>query len=72
WNAYIDGKQVSYINANYILRAMNIPAGEHTIEFRFEPRSYIVGNKISLASSILLIVLVVGMIGFEAFKWVKK
>lgn len=72
WNAYIDGKQVPYINANYILRAMNIPAGEHTIEFRFEPQSYIVGNKISLASSILLVVLVIGMIGFEAFKWAKK
>jgi hypothetical protein len=72
WNAYIDGKQVPYINANYILRAMNIPAGEHTIEFRFEPQSYIVGNKIALASSILLVVLVIGMIGFEALKWAKK
>jgi uncharacterized membrane protein YfhO len=72
WNAYVDGKMVSYINANYVLRAMNIPAGEHTIEFRFEPQSYITGNKISMASSLLLLLLVIGAIGFEGVKWVKS
>lgn len=72
WNAYVDGKMVSYINANYVLRAMNIPAGEHTIEFRFEPQSYITGNKISMASSLLLLLLVIGALGFEAVKWVKS
>ena len=55
WNAYIDGELVSHFRANYILRAMNIPKGNHTIEFRFEPEIFKIGERISLASSILLI-----------------
>ena len=55
WNAYIDGELVSHFRANYILRAMNIPKGNHTIEFRFEPEIFKIGERISLASSIFLI-----------------
>ena len=55
WNSYIDGELVSHFRANYILRAMNIPKGNHTIEFRFEPEIFKIGERISLASSILLI-----------------
>lgn len=58
WNAYLDGKQVDYIRANYVLRAMAVPAGKHTIEFKFEPESYSRGEQISLAGSILLLLLV--------------
>ena len=43
-----------------MLRAMDLPAGEHTLEFRFEPRIWEVGEKVSLASSLLLILLAVG------------
>jgi hypothetical protein len=57
WNAYLDGKQVPYVRANYVLRAMQVPAGAHTIEFRFEPKEYALGNTISMASSILLFAL---------------
>lgn len=56
WNSYIDGELVSHFRANYILRAMNIPKGNHTIEFRFEPEIFKIGERISLASSILLII----------------
>ena len=55
WNSYIDGELVSHFRANYILRAMNIPKGNHTIEFSFEPEIFKIGERISLASSILLI-----------------
>ena len=55
WNAYIDGKKVDHFCANYILRALEVPAGEHTITFRFEPNSFYVGNNIALASSIVFI-----------------
>ncbi|MBT3934379.1 MAG: YfhO family protein [Bacteroidetes bacterium] len=58
WNAYLDKKLVPHFRANYILRAMNIPAGEHEIEFKFEPKSYIAGEKISLASSVLMGILI--------------
>ena len=56
WNAYIDGKLDSYFACNYVLRAMKIPSGEHTIEFRFEPKSYSLGNSISRIASILIFI----------------
>ena len=71
WNAYIDGEKVPHVRVNYVLRAMTVPAGEHAIEFKFEPKSYYVGNKISLASSILLLLAILGY-GFYEFRNRKK
>ncbi|MCR9065921.1 MAG: YfhO family protein [Cytophagales bacterium] len=68
WNAFIDGEPAKYIRANYVLRAMEVPAGTHSIEWRFEPKSYIVGNKISLAFSILIVLSIVAAIGLEIRK----
>lgn len=55
WQAYIDDKPVDHIRANYILRALRVPSGEHTIEFKFEPATYAVGNIISLICSLVLL-----------------
>ncbi len=55
WNAYINGKPINHFRANYVLRAMQIPAGSHKIEFKFEPKAYKIGETISLISSILLV-----------------
>lgn len=60
WKSYIDGKENKYFRADYILRGMVVPAGDHEIKFSFTPSSYITGNKISLASSFLLILMVAG------------
>ena len=68
WNVYIDGKKSDYFRANYVLRAMEVPAGNHTIEFKFEPKVYKIGEGISLASSIILILLLV----FVSFKELKQ
>lgn len=68
WNAYIDGVKAPYFRANYILRAMIVPAGKHTIEFKFEPSVYKTGEKISYASSILLVLLSLGIVGFLAMR----
>ena len=60
WNAYIDGQPVDHIRVNYVLRALRVPPGQHTIEFKFEPQVISTGENISLASSALLIILVLG------------
>ncbi len=62
WKFYIDGKAAPYFRADFVLRAAMIPAGDHEIRFLFEPSSYMTGNKVSLASSILLILLLAGYI----------
>jgi hypothetical protein len=68
WKAFIDGKPAEHFRANYVLRAMRLPAGKHEIEFRFEPRVYFTGEKISFASSLILILLLVGYGGNELRK----
>ena len=60
WDAFIDGKKTPYFRADFVLRAMIVPAGEHKLEFRFEPKSYYTGEKVSLASSLILILLLAG------------
>lgn len=59
WTLTIDGKPAPLFRADWILRGAFIPAGEHEIVMRFEPRSYAVGENVSRASSIVLILLLV-------------
>jgi hypothetical protein len=69
WQAYIDGQPSDHIQVDYVLRAMIIPAGDHKIEFKFHPSHYYIGEKISLASSLLLFG---GCIGFLYMQFRKK
>ena len=62
WNAYINGQKVDYVRANYLLRAMPLKAGKYDVEFKFEPVSYSLGNNIALASSVVLIVSLLGLL----------
>ena len=68
WNAYVDGKPMPHFRANYVLRAMRIPSGKHTVEFKFEPSTYYTGEKISLAGSVLLLLLFAGGVFMELRK----
>ena len=68
WHAYLDGKPVEHFRADYVLRALAVPAGAHQVEFRFEPRSVIEGNRISYAGSFLLFLFVLGTLGFTGYK----
>ncbi|WP_179020292.1 YfhO family protein [Winogradskyella forsetii] len=58
WNAYINGELTPNFRVNYVLRALEIPKGNHTVEFKFEPKVVETGSKVALASSVVLGLLV--------------
>ncbi|MGM0532841.1 MAG: YfhO family protein, partial [Bacteroidota bacterium] len=65
WKLMIDGEEADLFRANYILRAATVPAGKHEIEMKFEPKSYYMGDRISGYSSVILLIFLIGVIGFE-------
>lgn len=68
WNAFIDGKKADHIRADYVLRGLQIPAGKHSIEFKFEPQVIKTGSTITLISVVGMLLLLVGGIYFERKK----
>ena len=60
WKSFVDGKELPHYNVDYVLRGMEIPAGEHTITFKFEPQVIKTGGAIALASSVMLGLLTLG------------
>ncbi len=65
WNALIDGKETEILRVDYVLRALAVPQGKHTIEFKFEPKPYVIGNKITMASSWAVVLIVIGCLGWN-------
>ncbi|MEM9931670.1 MAG: YfhO family protein, partial [Bacteroidota bacterium] len=65
WQAYIDGEAVDHIRANYALRALRVPAGQHEIVFEFAPKKYYAGITISSICSGLLLL---GLLGFVVWQ----
>jgi uncharacterized membrane protein YfhO len=57
WKAYVDGRPVPLYVADHVLRAVPVPAGEHTVELRYESWSLRVGMAVSLISYLALIAL---------------
>jgi uncharacterized membrane protein YfhO len=68
WNAYVDDQIAPHFRADYVLRAMVLPAGEHKVRFKFEPVVYSAGEKISLISSVILILLIAIAAALEFWK----
>jgi hypothetical protein len=72
WKAYIDNVEAPIVKANYVLRALVVPAGSHSVRFEFKPVIVNTAQKASAAASIILWGLLVG-IGFTSFKkWKSK
>ena len=64
WNAFIDGKKADYVKTDYVLRGMFVPAGDHKIEFRFEPKSYTIGRTTSIIANILVVLILIAAIAY--------
>lgn len=62
WHAFIDGKETTLLRANYVLRALKISHGKHVVEFKFEPKPYLIGNKVTLASSWVVLLVALGSV----------
>jgi hypothetical protein len=65
WNAYIDGVKTEHFPVDYVLRALIVPGGEHTIEFKFEPQVIKTGSTITLISAAGMVLLLLGGIYYE-------
>jgi hypothetical protein len=62
WVATIDGKESPIIRTNYVLRALQIPAGDHKIVFEFKPSSFYNSNKAAIGASALIWILLIGAV----------
>lgn len=72
WNAYIDNKLAAHLRVNYVLRAMRVPAGKHSIVFRFEPEHYKQSERIALFGSWIFVAFLLGLIGLYVKEELKK
>jgi len=65
WKVYIDGNESEFIRVNYLLRGLRIPKGKHKVEFKFYPQPHYIGSKISLASSAIIILMLLGLLAMK-------
>lgn len=68
WHAYIDGQPAKLVRADYVLRALNIPEGDHEIMMEFRPHKYYILKTIATIVSLLILA---GLI-FAVYAWIKK
>ena len=62
WKAYVDGQETRILLADYAFRAVPVPEGKHSVVFRYEPRSFWWGVRITLITVGLTLVAIVGIL----------
>lgn len=72
WKAYIDGQPTDHFRANYTLRALNVPAGQHHIRFEFRPDTVEKWGKVSVACSYAIYLIILGIAGVGIYKMVRR
>lgn len=73
WTATIDGKdELEILRANWTLRALDLPAGNHSLTFTFRPESYYTGKTISLCTSLAIWVALLAAIAGQVLTGRKK
>ncbi len=68
WKAFVDGKETETFKTNFAFRSVIVPAGDHTVEFKYESPKFEQGKTISLASNVLLLLAAVAAIVLEMKK----
>ena len=68
WTAYVDGQEAPYFRADYVLRAMKLPAGDHVVEFRFRAPHYETLTAVTLVCSLLLLLSLAAAVGVAAVR----
>ena len=72
WQAFIDGNEVKVGRADYVLRALAVPAGHHKIEFVFDPLSLKITETIATISFIIMVLAALAIIGLEGRSYLKR
>ena len=72
WKASIDGEPVEHFRANYTLRALNVPAGHHNINFTFDPESVRKGDTLASICVILMYLLAIAAAAFGIVKLIRR
>ena len=72
WKAYIDGNEAPIMRADYILRALKIPAGDHNVVFEFKSTSHERGALVSTIASVVIVLLIIGVAVLEYRRRAKR